>query len=251
MKRNLLGSAHSTWLADTFARNRALYAGWTMEDEPPAPKPAAPATPPEPPAPAAVATPPEPAPAEPTGNVWDDPAAARSEIEKLRRENAKDRTDAKTAAAEAARADLAQTIGKALGLVEDEQIDPAKLTESLTAAQMQAKQAQVALAVYQGAAQAGGDPAALLDSSSFLKSLDGLNPADSTAVTAAITAAVAANPRLGAAPSDPRIPAPNPAQGSSAGGAPDLDSQIADAQKAGDIKTAIHLQNQKLARTRA
>jgi hypothetical protein len=44
----------------------------------------------------------------------------------------------------------------------------------------------------------------------------------------------------------PPDPAPNPAQGSSAGGAPDLDSQIAEAQKAGDTSLAIHLQNQKL-----
>jgi hypothetical protein len=199
-----------------------------------------------PPAPADPAAT-DPAPADPKSNPWDDPAAAQAEIEKLRRENAKDRTTAKAQAAEDAKNELAQTIGKALGLVEDGQIDPARLTESLTAAQEQAKQAQVALAVYQNAGTAGGDPVALLDSTTFLKSVAGIDPADAAAVAAAFQAAVTANPRLGAAPADPRAPLPNPAQGGSGAGAPDLETQIAAAQKAGDIKTAIHLQNQKLA----
>ena len=100
--------------------------------------------------------------------------------------------------------------------------------------------------MFRNAATAGGDPAALLDSASFLASLAAVDPSDTAAVTAAIQSAVTANPRLGAA-TEPRTPAPNPAQGSSAGGAPDLDSQITAAQKAGDVRLAIHLQNQKLA----
>jgi hypothetical protein len=116
--------------------------------------------------------------------------------------------------------EMAQAIGKALGLVKDEPIDPAKLTESLTTSQAEAKQARVELAVFRSAASAGGDPAALLDSSSFLASLAAVDPADSAAVTAAIQAAVAANPRLGAAPAGPKPPAPNPAQGGSASGSP-------------------------------
>jgi hypothetical protein len=86
------------------------------------------------------------------------PGAAKAEIERLRRENGSARTNAKAQAAEDAKKELAQTIGKALGLVEDEPIDPAKLTESLTTAQADAKQAQVALAVFQNAGTAGGDP---------------------------------------------------------------------------------------------
>jgi hypothetical protein len=170
-------------------------------------------------------------------------------IQNLKQE-AKGKGDAKAQAAADAKKELAQTIGKALGLVEDEPIDPAKLTESLTAAQADAKRAQVALAVYQNAGTVG-DPIALLDSTTFLRAVADVDPNDAAAITAAIASAVAANPRLGAAPSDPRAPAPNPAQGSSAAGVPDLDSQIAEAQKAGDIRTAIHLQNQKLAQTRA
>lgn len=178
---------------------------------------------------AAATTPSEPKPTEPPkaaatepepkSNVWDDPTSAKAEIEKLRRENGAARTNAKAQAAEEARKELAQTIGKALGLVEDEQIDPAKLTESLTTSQAEAKRARVELGVFKAAAAAGGDPAALLDSSSFLKSLDSIDPSDGAAIAAAISAAVEANPRLGAAPSEPRLPAPNPAQGSSASGA--------------------------------
>ncbi len=209
--------------------------------------PVATATPEAPAAPASTATEPK---AEPSGTPWEDPIAAKAEIERLRRENGAARTNAKAQAAEDAKKELAQTIGKALGFVEDEPIDPAQLTESLTVAQSQAKQAQVALAVYQNAGTVG-DPVALLDSTTFLKSVADIDPTDTAAITAAIEAAVAANPRLGAAPTDPRTPAPNPAQGSSAGGAPDLDSQIAAAAKAGDTRLAIHLQNQKLTQGRS
>jgi len=209
--------------------------------------PAAAATPPvptptPPPAPAAPAAP------EPTANPWDDPKAAQAEIEKLRRENGAQRTNAKAQAAEDAKKELAQTIGKALGLVQDEPLDPAKLTESLTTSQAEAKQARVELAVFRNAAAAGGDPAALLDSASFLKSLDSLDPADSAAVTAAVQAAVAANPRLGVAPAGPQAPKPNPAQGASGGGTPpNIDAEIDAAVKAGDFQKAIALKQQRAA----
>lgn len=176
--------------------------------------PAAAATPPAGPKPT---EPPE-TPKAPAANPWDDPKAAQAEIERLRRENGSERVNAKAQAAEDAKKELAQTIGKALGLVEDEPIDPAKLTESLTASQAEANTARVELAVFRNASTVGGDPSALLDSTSFLKSLDGIDPNDSTAVQAAIVKAVEANARLGAAPADPRTPAPNPAQGSSSSG---------------------------------
>lgn len=162
--------------------------------------------------------PPKAADSAPRSNVWDDPKAAEAEILRLRKENGAERVNAKQTAADEARKELANTIGKALGLVEDETIDPAKLTESLTTAQREAKQARVELAVFRNAATAGGDPAALLDSSSFLASLAAVDPSDSAAVSAAIQSAIAANPRLGAASADPKAPAPNPAQGSSASG---------------------------------
>lgn len=176
---------------------------------------------------------------------WSDPKAAEAEIKRLRQEAADRRVAAKSA--EEARSDLAQQIGKVLGLVEDDATDPAKLTESLTQAQSEAQQARVELAVYRAADTAGGDPAALLDSTSFLKSLDGIDPSDSAAVTEAITKAVEANSRLGAAPGTPKAPAPNPAQGTSGTGAPSVDQLIQDAQQKGDWRTALTLQNQKLA----
>lgn len=187
----------------------------------------------------------EPAPTSASG-LPDDPAELHAMIRDLRKENANRRTASNTAA-EDAKKELAQTIGKALGLVEDETVDPAKLTESLTQSQADAKQARVELAVFRNASAANGDPAALLDSTSFLKSLDAIDPNDAAAVQAAIAKAVETNARLGAAPSEPRPPAPNPAQGSSASGAPGIDAQIAEATKAGDIQLAIALKQQRAA----
>lgn len=183
---------------------------------------------------AAATTPPAtPKPTAPAaGNVWENPDAAKAEIERLRRENGAARTNAKAQAAEEARKELANTIGKALGIVEDgAETDPAKLTESLTTSQREAKQARVELAVFRNAAAAGGDPAALLDSASFLAKVADLDPTDSAALGDAIKAAIEANPRLGAAPAGPKPPAPNPAQGASAAGAP--------AQRAGSLGEAL------------
>jgi hypothetical protein len=180
-------------------------------------------------------------------NPWDDPEAAKAEITKLRNENGAARTNAKAQAAAEARNEFAQTIGKALGLIKgDEVTDPVKLAEQLTTSGAETRKAQVALAVYQAAGTIA-DPGALLDSTSFLASLKDIDPSDSAAITAAITAAVTSNPRLGAAPGS-RLPAPNPAQGSSGAGAgPDLDTQIADATKAGNIQLAIALKQQRAA----
>lgn len=187
--------------------------------EPAAAAPEAP-NPTAPPAPAQ-------APAEPPANPWDNPEAAKAEIERLRKENGAARTNAKAQAAEDARKELAQQIGKALGLVEDEPVDPAELTKQLTAKDAEARQAKVALAVYQTAGAAGADPLALLDSATFQAKVASIDPTDTAAITAAITEAVAANPRLGAAPGQ-RVPAPNPAQGSSATG-PATPAQLTEA----------------------
>ena len=181
-------------------------------------------------------------------NPWDDPEAARAEIERLRKENGAARTNAKAKAADEARSELAQTIGKALGLVEDNEtsVDPSELTRQIEAEKSSHRATQVELAVYKAAGVAGGDPVALLDSRSFLGTLDDVDPSDVDGVVAAISAAVEANPRLGVEKPS-RLPAPNPALGSSAGGAPSLGDQIADAEKRGDRATAIALKAQKLA----
>lgn len=106
------------------------------------------------------------------------------------------------------------TIAKALGLKGDEPPDPAKLTEQVTREQQNARDAQVQLAIYRSARDAGGDPDSLLDSASFLRSLGDVDPADSEAVAKAIKEAVTANPRLGVEDDKkPRSPRPDPTQG--------------------------------------
>lgn len=190
----------------------------------------------------------------PPAPAADDPAATITRLEKeltaARAEAAKSRVNAKQSAADEARAELAQQIGKALGLVKDEPVDPAKLTEQLTAAGADAKQARLELAVYRVAAESGADAAALLDSRHFLAQVANIDPADSAAITAAIAATVTANPRLAAASANPtppaRVPAPNPAVGSSGSGAAvDIDQEIAAATKAGNHRRAIALKRQK------
>ncbi|WP_052071026.1 hypothetical protein [Rhodococcoides fascians] len=155
-------------------------------------------------------------------------------VEKLRAENAKHRTSAKTAkdeavqakkdadaAAEAARRDFAQNIGKAIGLIEDDKpVDPADLVTAATAKAEQAealaqsraaeaRAAQVELALYRAADQANADSSALLDSRSFLAEVADLDPSASDfadQVTAAVTAAVDKNPKFRKANPRPAVP---------------------------------------------
>lgn len=151
--------------------------------------------------------------------------------------------DGGQSAAEKARADLAQEIGRAIGLVKaDEPADPAALTKQLATTAAEAQQAKVALAVFRVADSAGADPVALLDSATFLAKAGDLNPADTDAIAAAIADAVAANPRLAAATTavTPGMK-PNPAQGRSASPTQTLAERIAAAQEAGDVKTAMRL----------
>lgn len=202
----------------------------------PAPKPAPPAT--------------SEAPAEPHANVWEDPVAAKAEIERLRRENGAARTTAKAQAAAEARIELAQQIGKAIGLVKDDApVDPAKLVEQATQSATEARQANVALAVYKAASTAGGDPVALLDSTSFQAKVKDLDPSDTAGITAAIQEAVQANPRLAAAAAELPVMSPNPGQGTSGGGAPtpkSTEQQIADLEKEGKWAEANKLKAQQL-----
>ncbi len=153
----------------------------------------------------------------PNGSPWDDPAVAKAEIERLRKENGATRTNAKAQAA----ADARQQILKDLGLIEGNEVaDPAKIAAQLAASGAEAREAQVALAVYRAAGTAA-DPAALLDSKTFLASVKDIDPTDAAAITAAITAAVESNPRLGAASegNGPRAPRPDLSQASGANGA--------------------------------
>lgn len=160
-----------------------------------------------------------------TPSPWEDPAAARAEIERLRRENASERVNAKAAAAEAAKAELAQQIGKALGLVkDDEPADPAKLTEQLTSTQQAAQAAQRELAIYKAAQAKGADPNALLDSRSFMERA--AQATDPGALDALIGEHLTSNPRLKAAQAAP-VGGADFTSASSAGGRTFTRAQIA------------------------
>lgn len=126
-------------------------------------------------------------------------ARLEAEVTRLRRENGKERVSAKQQAAEDAKAELAQTIGKALGLIKDDQpVDPAVLTAQLQQAQAASRMAEVKLSVYQNAGD--GDPVRLLDSQRFLESIKDVKPDDTEAIKAAIKTAITDNPWLKASP---------------------------------------------------
>ena len=149
---------------------------------------------------------------------WDDPTTAQAEIERLRRENAKDRTAAKTAAADEARNALAQSIGKALGLVKDDApVDPAVLTQQLEQSQAMTLQARIENAAMRAALAGGADPVKLLDSVAFLQKVGALDPADSAGYAAAVAETLKANPSYAVNPG-PRAPRPDWTQGSGGNG---------------------------------
>lgn len=167
---------------------------------------------------------------DPTSPKPGDPIAAEGEVDKLpqwaqrvigdlRKENGKTRTTAREKAAEEARASLAQDIGKALGIVaDDEPADPAKLTEQLTASQAEARRTAVELAAYKAAHAEGARADRLLNSRQFADKLAALDPgADDFAdqLKQAITAEVDTDPELYRA--GPTAPARG---GSEFGGAP-------------------------------
>jgi len=166
--------------------------------EPTAPNAAPPADGATPPAPATPETPPAAPSAPAESNPWENPEAARAEIERLRRENAAARVNAKTAAATEAKTELAQSLGKILGLVKED-ATPEQLAQQLTAQQQATAAAQRELAIHRAAAAAGADPARLLDSRSFLDTVTGLDPTDSAGIGAAIQAALTSNPQYRAA----------------------------------------------------
>lgn len=191
----------------------------------PAPAAAVPSPPvPAPPAGTQPATPAEPAATDPAEAESVDalPEWAQREIKKVRRENQtlRSKTDQeKQAAADAAKTELAQSIGKALGLVEDD--TPADPQELIAAAQQReqaataaARAAQVTLAVY-SAAPSKTTADLLLDSRTFEQALADLDPTASdfqAQVAEKVSAAIAANPA--------RYATEAPAAPASTGGAP-------------------------------
>jgi hypothetical protein len=121
-----------------------------------------------------------------------------------------------------AKADQEQNLAKvaqALGL-EGATPDPAVLAQQVAAEKARSTALARENAVLVAASAAGADASALLDSRSFLATLENVDPTDRNAVQAAVQAAVAANPRYAAqaaAPQQPAAPATPPRQASAAG----------------------------------
>ena len=123
----------------------------------------------------------------------------------------KDAGDSRTAknAADATQAEFIKALAKAAGVVVpgDAPLDPAELARKLETTTAEKLTAVVHLAVFKAAMTAGANPVALLDRTSFTKAVEGLDPTKAdfgTKVTAAITAAVVADPGLKAAPAAAR-----------------------------------------------
>lgn len=121
---------------------------------------------------------------EQTGSQADDPKlkAARDEAAQ-NRIKAREATEQKDA--------LIQQLGKALGLIKDddgkgEGPDAEALTKQIADEQAKATSAARELAVYKAAASNGADPAKLLDSRSFLSSIENVDHTDNKAVGTAI-----------------------------------------------------------------
>lgn len=214
-----------------------LIAGGS-ETPPEAPAPAA-----DPAQPAAPAAAPEPAPAQPAGDPAAPPAAdpaaqpaadpgsvdqlpawAQKTLADTRREAAAARTRAKEltdaqAARDAQHAEQMAGIARALGLAPEEttpeqltaQRDQARADAATAAAATRAT--QVELAVFRAAHLAGVNASALLDSRTFVATLDGLDPAGTDfgqLVAEKITSAVETNPAWRAQSPVPAVPATAP-----------------------------------------
>lgn len=257
----------------TLARHRLDGAGWahpyTLDPFTPVlyadggdPTGQDPATPPAPtvPAPAqpAAVDPPQPAGQQPAGDGGEDIAAlpdwAQKAIKDARAEAGKARTTAKANAAAEARDALVQQIGGALGLLDDSKdgapLAPEELTRQLTAEREQAMSARIELHLYRTAQRLGANAEQLLDSRAFVDSIDSLDvdPSDVDAFTQAvevkITEAVANNPSLRASQGPGRSGAD--LSGGTGAAPPSVETQIAEAQKAGNWRTVMRLQNDKL-----
>lgn len=201
-------TADLAWLAVTMRRNREVFGGWRMEADPaPAADPAAAA---------------DPAPADPpadTGKTppWGDPENFNAEkawelVQRLRAEKAPN-ADLQRQVDDLKSAQQAQidAIAKAAGLKPDDApADPAALAKQIadeqaktTDAETRATNAERRLAVYVAATEHEANPSALLDSASFLTSLESIDPADAEAIGGAIKAAVEKDERFKVTPAAP------------------------------------------------
>ena len=136
------------------------------------------------------------------GTVEDLPEWAQKIINDARDGEAKARTSAKQQAADEARTQLAQEIGKALGLVKDgdETPKPEELLTKAQEAQTKAEQAAAdtarELAIYRNAHTAGLDPDKVLDSRKAMAALTDVDHADTTKLAEALKALANDNTHL-------------------------------------------------------
>lgn len=129
-------------------------------------------------------------------------------VASLRKENGRERNDAKAQAAQEAadktKLELAQAIGAALGLVTpEEEVSVDTLQQRITTMQTEGKADKVELEVYRTADKHGANPGALVDSVGFRRAVADLDPAAadfSDKVIEASKQAVQANPLLRATP---------------------------------------------------
>ena len=168
-----------------------------------------------------------------SGSKADDPRlkAARDEAaqNRIKARDAQQAADA----AEQQRADLIQTLGRALGLVKDDDKggdgpDADALAKQVEQSQAQAAEAARELAVYKAAAAHGADPAKLLDSRSFLASIAEVDHTDSKALGTAIKTAVQGNSSFALARAAGASTA-DTASGPGGGSAPKPEVSLADA----------------------
>ncbi|GAA5087033.1 hypothetical protein [Nocardia iowensis] len=178
-----------------------------MSDDPTPPaEPAEPPIEPDKP-PAAIPTPTPPAPEEAEGQ---DPIQLGAVIAELRRDLESARTDASTAldqAAQQARDTMVQEIGRALGLVADENTDPeqviAELTDRASTSDRRLRDYRIKDAIAAAADTHRGDNKLLVPYLRGLGALDELDPDATdftTRVDALVADAIATNPKLANTP---------------------------------------------------
>lgn len=187
-----LTDQHAAWLADTIARRRAEFAGWTMELDPADPPAADPVDPP-------AADPVDP-PADPVDDPADD---SDPRVKRANAQAAKYRTDLR--AAQDSLAEQGKTLAALAAVFNpgSTETDPAaqlaNITTEAEGLRSTVTQLQAELMVFTLAGEHNANPTALLDSRTFANTLHGLDPtADDyrTQVADAIKAAVAANANL-------------------------------------------------------
>lgn len=181
----------------------------------------------DPPAADPPANPPSDPPADPPADLGKQPPWGKPEnfnadkawelIENLRAEKGDPKKVAQLekqlADAQAAQQAQLDGIAKALGLKDDTPPDPAALAAKVTEAETRATDAEKRssdaerkLAVFLAAGAHDANPAALVDSTSFMASVADLAPTDAEKLAEAIKAAVEKNPAFKATPPAPPFP---------------------------------------------